>query len=313
MTSIAGALRGPRNPVSLIVLAITTLSYLLLFYGPLLNTAGAWWNDPDAGHGLLLAPLAFWLAFRSGVAPNAKAQPVPGIALVVSAVLLRYVAALAAEAFVGRAAMCIALAGLVVWLWGFRQLLHWWLPVTLLALSMPLPEIVTGALALPLQFQASRLGAALLSTRGIPVHLDGNVIRLPGHDLFVTEACSGLRSLTALLSLGVLLGGMLLKHPVSRMAIVALSIPVAVLVNGVRVFATGFLVAFVDPSLAEGFSHITEGWLLFLVAFAILGGISWFVLKLEKKWLARSRRNDDEGGSRAGMATPSLAGGAIDA
>jgi exosortase len=166
--------------------------------------------------------------------------------------------------------------------------MHWWLPVALLALSVPLPDMVMGALALPLQFKASQMGAAMLATRGIPVHLDGNVIRLPGHDLFVTEACSGLRSLTALLSLGVLLGGLLLKKPASRVAIVALSIPVAVVVNGVRVFITGFLVAFVDPKLAEGFSHMTEGWLLFLVAFAILGAITWVVLAIEERAVSRA-------------------------
>lgn len=270
------------------VVAATAGTFVLLFAGPMANTARTWWTDPDSGHGLLLAPLAIWLAFRRGIVPAAKSQPVLGLSTLILALALRYVAALAAEAFVGRAAMCLALVGLVVWAWGSRQLLHWWLPVTLLALSMPLPEIVTGALALPLQFQASKFGAALLSTRGIPVHLDGNVIRLPGHDLFVTEACSGLRSLTALLSLGVLLGGLLLKHPVSRIAIIALSIPVAVLVNGVRVFGTGFLVAFVDPGLAEGFSHITEGWLLFLVAFGILGGISWLILQAENRWLRRN-------------------------
>lgn len=286
MTSLQASFPRPDR-LTLAVLAATGASFVLLFAGPMANTAGAWWNDPDSGHGLLLAPLAVWLAWKRGIVSDARSQPLLGIAAIVAALLFRYVAALAAEAFVGRAAMCLALVGLVVWAWGFRQLLHWWLPVTLLALSMPLPEIVTGALALPLQFQASKLGAALLSTRGIPVHLDGNVIRLPGHDLFVTEACSGLRSLTALLSLGVLLGGMLLKHPASRITIVALSIPVAVLVNGVRVFGTGFLVAFVDPKLAEGFSHITEGWLLFLVAFAILGGISWLVLKMENRWLLR--------------------------
>jgi exosortase len=288
MPSIASALPRRQDGVTLAALAATAATFVLLFAGPLANTARTWWVDPDSGHGLLLAPLALWLAFKRGITPATRAQPVLGISAILGALVLRYVAALAAEAFVGRAAMCMALVGLVVWAWGFRQLLHWWLPVSLLALSMPLPEIVTGALALPLQFQASRLGAALLSTRGIPVHLDGNVIRLPGHDLFVTEACSGLRSLTALLSLGVLLGGLLLKHPASRMVIIALSIPVAVLVNGVRVFATGFLVAFVDPGLADGFSHITEGWLLFLVAFGILGGISWLVLKAEKRWLRRS-------------------------
>ncbi|MBL8961899.1 MAG: archaeosortase/exosortase family protein, partial [Gemmatimonadetes bacterium] len=175
-------------------LGITAVLFAALFWAPFANTAAAWWNDPDSSHGLLLAPLSVWLAWRAGRVPDAKGQRVLGLVLIVVAVLFRYVAALAAEAFVGRAAMLLAFAGLVTWGWGLRQLMHWWLPVLLLGLSMPLPEIVLGSLALPLQFQASKLGAALLSTRGIPVHLDGNVIRLPGHDLFVTEACSGLRS-----------------------------------------------------------------------------------------------------------------------
>ena len=265
------------------VLALTGVTFLVLFAEPLINTARTWWTDPEAGHGLLLAPLAIWLAWQRGLARESRPQRLLGLTMVVVAVLFRYVAALAAEAFVGRASMFLALAGLVVWGWGMRQLFHWWLPVALLALSVPLPEMVMGALALPLQFKASQLGAAMLATRGIPVHLDGNVIRLPGHDLFVTEACSGLRSLTALLSLGVLLGGVMLKQPVSRLVILALSIPVAVLVNGVRVFMTGFLVAFVDPKLAEGFSHMTEGWLLFLVAFAILGALTWGAMAIEAR------------------------------
>jgi exosortase len=277
---------GASERVSLAALLSTALTFLLLFAEPLSGTLRAWWSDPEAGHGLLLAPLAIALAWKRGKVPGAHGSWTFGAAMLVLAIALRYVAALAAEAFVGRASMFLALAGLVVWAWGFRQLLHWWLPVTLLALSVPLPDMVLGALALPLQFKASQLGASLLAMRGIPVHLSGNVIRLPGHDLFVTEACSGLRSLTALLSLGVLLGGILLRTPVARIVIVALSIPVAVLVNGVRVFFTGFLVSFVDPALGEGFSHMTEGWLLFLVAFAILGLFAWVALKLEDRWSA---------------------------
>lgn len=269
----------------LLAAVVTAIAFLVVFSEPLVGTVRTWWSDPEAGHGLLLAPLALWLAWKRGRVVGAHGSWGLGIALLVVAVVFRYVAALAAEAFVGRASMFLALAGIVVFWWGVRQLLHWWLPVSLLALSVPLPDMVMGALALPLQFKASQMGAAMLSMRGIPVHLSGNVIRLPGHDLFVTEACSGLRSLTALLSLGVLLGGLLLKSPVSRIAIIALSIPVAVVVNGVRVFFTGFLVAFVDPKLAEGFSHMTEGWLLFLVAFAILGAIAWVALRLEDRWL----------------------------
>jgi exosortase len=89
--------------------------------------------------------------------------------------------------------MVMALGGITIYHYGFRQVLHWWLPFTLAGLAIPLPEIVTQALALPLQFRASKMGAALLELRHVPVLLTGNVIRLPGHELFVTEACSGLR------------------------------------------------------------------------------------------------------------------------
>ena len=101
----------------------------------------------------------------------------------------------------------------------------------------------------------------------------------------MAEACSGLRSLTALLSLGVLLGAITLKHALSRVLLLAIAIPVAIMLNGVRVFLTGFLVYFVDPKLGEGFMHITEGWLIFLVAFMILGGVAWLLLAAERKVL----------------------------
>jgi exosortase len=259
------------------------VAFVPLFAQPLANTATTWWNNPEAGHGLLLVPLAIVLAWRRGLHPEASASPATGLTILAFAVAVRYLSALAADPFLSRSSMFLALAALVVYAWGLRQLMHWWLPVALVALSAPMPDAIIGSLALPLQLKASRIGAALLSWRGLPVELDGNVIRLPGHDLFVTEACSGLRSLTALQSIGVLLGGLLLRHPASRVAIIFLAIPVAVLVNGVRVFVTGFLVAFVDPSLAEGFTHMTEGWLLFLVSFVILAGLTYLVLAIEKR------------------------------
>ena len=181
-----------------------------------------------------------------------------------------------------RASIIIALAGLTVYHYGFRQLVRWWLPFALVCLSIPLPELVTQALALPLQFKASKMGAALLEMRNVPVRLTGNVIQLPGRQLFVTEACSGLRSLTALLSMSVLLGALILKSPFSRIGLVALAIPVAIFINGIRVFLTGFLVYFVSPSFGEGFMHMTEGWLLFLVSLSILAIAAWLGSMVER-------------------------------
>jgi exosortase len=165
--------------------------------------------------------------------------------------------------------------------------IHWWLPFTLASLAIPLPELVTQALALPLQFRASKMGAAMLEMRDIPVLLLGNVIRIPGQELFVTEACSGLRSLTALLSVGVLMSAMVLQTLPGRIILILFVIPIAIVVNGIRVFLTGFLVYFVSPELGKGFMHLTEGWLLFLVSMACLGTVAWVGVILERRMSSR--------------------------
>lgn len=285
---IAPQLAGPEEAtpkaraLALLPAALTAVAFVVLFAQPIYLLVRDWWTLPEAGHGLLLAPVAIWLAWKSGIRPDAKGNVALGVTMLVLAVLIRFAAGLAAELFTMRASVVLALGGLTVYHYGFKQLLRWWLPFLLACLSIPLPELITQAIALPLQFRASALGAALLRWREIPVLLTGNVIRLPGHELFVTEACSGLRSLTALLALAVLMGGLMFKHPVTRFLLVLLAIPIAILINGVRVFLTGFLVFFVDPKLGEGFMHLTEGWLLFLVSLASIGALAWLGVKAER-------------------------------
>lgn len=277
-----------KSPATLASYALTALMFVLLYARPAKLLGDAWWNDPNNGHGLLLAPLSLWFAFKSGVRPDAKPQPYLGISIVLAAVAFRYAADLAAELFVMRGSMIMAAAGLVVWYAGFRQLLRWWLPFTLLSLCVPLPEVVLNSVALPLQFLASKLGASLLEWRQIPVLLTGNVIRIPGQELFVAEACSGLRSLTALISLGVLLGALFLEKWPTRLLLVALTIPIAILVNGFRVFLTGFLVLFVSPEMGEGFMHTSEGMLMFGGAFMITSAVAWLLGRVERFFFSNS-------------------------
>jgi exosortase len=285
VTAIATRARVAVAPRDVAPLLVAAAAFLILFANPLRLLAIDWWTDPDAGHGLLLAPLALWLAWRAGLVTDRRPQRILGSLLLGASVLLRYLAGLAAEMFTMRLSIVGALLGIVLFVYGWRQAMRWWLPIVLFTLSIPLPSIITNTIALPLQFKASQMGAALLEARHVPVRLTGNVIMLPGgHRLFVTEACSGLRSLTALLSLGVLIGGLWLKYPLSRVILLALAIPVAVLINGVRVFLTGFLVFFVSPALGEGFMHVTEGWLMFIVAFAILGLFAWITGRLERTY-----------------------------
>ncbi|MEO8199306.1 MAG: exosortase/archaeosortase family protein [Gemmatimonadota bacterium] len=272
--------------------ALTVFAFVILFLHPMTLLAKDWWNDPEAGHGLLLFPISLWLAWRAGLRPGRMPNVILGTGMIVVAVAVRYLSGLAAELFTMRCSMILALAGVITFFWGFRQVLHWWLPFALFTLSVPIPAVLTNALAFPLQLKASSMGASLLEFRHVPVKLMGNVILLPGRQLFVTEACSGLRSLTALLSLGVLVGGLWLKYPVSRILLVLITLPVAILVNAFRVFLTGFLVFYVSPEMGEGFMHMSEGWLLFVIAFLILGLVTWGVSLIERR-LRRGRVLDN--------------------
>jgi len=291
MTDPAVTIPNPavrRLPMAQAVpLALVLVAFVVLFYKPATLLVRDWWNDPEAGHGLLLAPAAVWLAWKKGLVAERAPSVALGLLILVAAVMLRLASELAAELFTMRLSLVMAMGGLVVYYMGLRQALAWWLPFTLLVLSVPLPELIRSTLALPLQFKASQLGAGLLEWRNVPVRLAGNVIQLPGHRLFVTEACSGLRSLTALLSLALLMGGIWLRGPLLRAALILAAIPIAVAINGVRVFLTGFLVYFVDPKLGEGFMHITEGWLLFVVSFALVGVVAFLMTKVDHWWTRR--------------------------
>lgn len=282
MAVAAGRLRESvvRAPAPVIVAG---LAFLACFARPMATLGRDWLTDPEAGHGLLLFPVAIWIAWKAGVRPEARPQRALGLTVLVLSVLLRYLSGLAAELFTMRMSLIGATIGLVIYAWGVRQVLRWWLPLILIVLSVPLPVVVMASLALPLQLIASKWGAAMLAIRHVPVRLAGNVIQLPGRNLFVTEACSGLRSLTALIALGLLAGGLWLKLPWNRVILVLLAVPVAMVLNAVRVFLTGFLSYYVDPRLAEGFLHLTEGWAIFVVAFAILGGFALVLAAVEKR------------------------------
>lgn len=152
MTSIALPERIDIRQIAVpsVPVLIGTVAFGVLFWEPMATLVRDWWNDPEAGHGLLLGPLAIWLAWKSGIRKEAVGQPMLGLALLLGAVMLRYVSGLAAELFTMRMSLMGAIGAVIVMGYGLRQLTRWWLPATLLLLSVPIPAVILGTLALPL-------------------------------------------------------------------------------------------------------------------------------------------------------------------
>ena len=155
-----------------------------------------------------------------------------------------------------------------------------WVPLLFLLFAVPLPGTVYTPLSLGLQLVSSKLGTWMLTTLGVSVYLDGNVIDLGTYKLQVAEACNGLRYLFPLATFGFLCTWMY-RAPFWARAILLLStVPITIVMNSARIAFTGLIVEYGDPTLADGFMHLFEGWVVFLVALSVLALEMWLLAGL---------------------------------
>jgi exosortase len=185
-----------------------------------------------------------------------------------------------AELYLQRTSLIVVTAGLVLLLLGKSYLRALAFPIAFLLFMVPLPAIVVNTIAFPLQLFAAKTAAFCLFNFGIPVLREGNVIALAGTTLEVAEACSGIRSLQALLALGTVYAYFTQSSMWKRWTLVLLSIPIAIVANAFRVSGTGVLAHFWGPQAAEGFYHTFSGWLIFLVAFVLLLACGWLLSRV---------------------------------
>jgi exosortase len=145
---------------------------------------------------------------------------------------------------------------------------------------IPIPAIIFNQIAFPLQLVASQVGEAGMAVAGVPVYREGNVIVLAHTTLEVAEACSGIRSLISLLTLGIVYGYFADPRNGVRTAIALSTVPIAIVANGARVAGTGLAAHHLGEEAALGFFHTFSGWLVFAVAFAMLFVVARVLLRL---------------------------------
>ena len=177
---------------------------------------------------------------------------------------------LGAELFLTRVSLIGVLAGAVLFLYGWEHLRITWFPLAFLILMIPIPAIIFNQIAFPLQLLASRFGETVLQLFNIPVLREGNVITLANTQLEVAEACSGIRSLISLLTLGIVYGYFTDKRLSVRAALRSPRFPVAIIANGLRVAGTGIAAYRYGQEAAQGFFHEFSGWVVFVVSLALM-------------------------------------------
>ncbi|HLL99962.1 MAG TPA: EpsI family protein, partial [Pyrinomonadaceae bacterium] len=308
------------NPKNLWKPLLVAAALAFLYSGVLAKLGRDWWTDENYSHGLLVPfviGFIVWLEF-GGLKKAAGRNPalIFGGALILTSLLLLLAGTLGAELFVQRVSLVSMLAGVVIYFFGARVLKLLVVPFVLLLLAIPIPQIIFNKIAFPLQIWASQLAIWGIRIFEVPSVRKGNVIELLPQgatqvvSLEVVEACSGIRSLMTLVTLALVLAyftrarkpdpesgwlDCLKDFDFWRTAVLMLSaIPIAILTNAARVTATGVLTFYYGKQAAEGFTHDVSGWLVYLVALALLIAVN-FVLKkaVGGRRSAVSRRSEE--------------------
>lgn len=252
---------------------------LMLCYAPVLTRlVQQWIADEDMGHGFFVPVVAGYIAWQRRD-ELAALKPSPnwwGLAVLAWGAAQLYFATLGAELFLARTAFIVSLAGVILLAAGARALRILAFPLFLLFFMVPIPAIIYTHITFKFQLLASRLAEAALALLGVPVLREGNILELATQRLSVVEACSGIRSLLTLSFLALVYSYFFDRKVWMRFALLVCTVPIAIVANASRVTMTGLVSEF-DPELAEGIFHTASGWVIFMVALAILIAAHWVI------------------------------------
>lgn len=230
-----------------------------------------WSNDDDMGHGFFVPLVAAYIVWvkREKLSQLNWAGSNLGLAVLVWSAFQLMIGMLGAELFLQRTALVGSIIGSVLFLGGWHVLRELAFPLFLLCFMVPLPSIVYNQITFPLQIFASTVAEKSLGALGIPVLREGNVLELASQKLSVVEACSGIRSLLSLTFLSLVYGYFFDSQPWMKWLLCAATIPIAIVANATRITLTG-VISEIDTEFASGFFHLVEGWVIFMVALAML-------------------------------------------
>ena len=254
--------------------AVLVVVFAWTYWRPIGVLVHRWWNDADYSYGFLV-PLAagaiLWVR-RDMLASFTPRGSLWGLPLIALAGAMRWVSAYYYFALVDPLSIVPLLAGIVLFVGGWRAL-RWAAPaVALLVFMVPLPGFVAGLLSHPLQRIGTIAATYTLQTIGFGATAQGNVIRLGEVELGVVEACSGLRMMMMFFAVCFAAAFLVKRPPLDRAVLILSAAPVALLANVLRIVATGVLHETVSHEAADFLFHDLAGWFMMPLAVILLWG-----------------------------------------
>ncbi|MFH0925332.1 MAG: exosortase A [bacterium] len=253
-------------------LVIIITLFLLLYYPIFPLLIHQWFNDSKYSHGFLIPFIAGYLLWqrRSELMKVSLLPTNWGAVILISGLFFYILGHIGGELFTMRFSMLVVIAGLIIYLTGYKMFKLVLFPLLFLIFMIPLPAVLFNSLTFPLQLLAAKTSMRFIYFLGIPVLREGNIIHLANTSLEVAEACSGLRSLNSFLALTATYAALFYKSRIRQWVLFISAVPVAIFVNIVRVTVTAIGVQLWGEQVAQGLLHESVGLVVFGMALGIL-------------------------------------------
>jgi exosortase len=259
---------------------------VVAFWPILTGIYGSWFDEAlYMEHGILVIPAAAYMAWTK----KDKLQSIPrqpsgwGVLLLLWGAVQAILGLAAQWIWVSRTSFLISLVGYIAALFGWRIVRELTYPLCTLILMIAPPTFIFERLTLSLQLLASRLAEVSLEALGYSVLREGNILEMVGIKLSVEEACSGIRSLVAIIFMCVLYNFFFVQGRSMKAVLLAMAIPVAILGNAIRVIATGVISQY-NPALVSGTAHEALGYVTVVAAALGVVGLHLMLQSIAKTW-----------------------------
>lgn len=176
-------------------------------------------------------------------------------------------------------------SGAYLGLFGSKSLKRGLFPVLFLLFAVPIPAPIMDRVVLLIAGASVYVTGELFSFLQVPFIREGVTFYLPAYTLVVGPECAGWRSSLALIILTLLAGHLFLKRLSNKILLVAVSIPVIIIKNAVRIVLLYYIAYYLDERFMEsGFLHRSVGYFMFGLVLIFMGFLLW---SLEKKEASR--------------------------
>lgn len=263
--------RGRRPAVGAAAWILLAAAFLAVYYPVMAGLIKAWYSSDDYSHGFFILPISFYMLWQNRTELSSRHAQGSwiGLPVIALALVMFLFGKFGAVATLTSVSMIVLVWGAVLFLFGLQIFRLSAFPLFFLLFMVPVPAQIYAALTNPLQFIVTKITVSMASMIGVVIYREGNVIHLSDITFQVVQACSGLRSIMTMLTLGAVFGYFTLRSLPMRLVLVAAGIPIAIVVNIFRVFTMILVYDFFKINLAEGTAHTALGLLVFALAFII--------------------------------------------